>query len=145
MNRVKVVLEPIDSKYKDKCISSSKDISVIIEDTYKYAGHEIFSVMYLTRQNRIIAIELPHTMGTSTGTIVDTQRIVRTAINLNAQNVICVHNHPSNYIKPSQEDITITQNLSKALGYFGIKLLDHVIVNSEVNDYYSFADNGLEV
>lgn len=141
MNRVKTILEPIQSNYTDKYVRSSKSVLEIISNEYLHVGHEIMSVVYLKRNHRIIAVELPHTMGSSTGTVVDTQRIARNAINLGAQAVICVHNHPSDNLLPSQHDIDITQKLSKALSLFDIKLLDHVITNSKVDDYYSFADN----
>lgn len=141
MNRVKTILQPIQSKHNHKYIRNSKDVLNIVEEEYLYAGHEIVSVIYLTRNHRIIAVELPHTMGSSVGSIVDTQRIARNAINLGAQAVVCVHNHPSDNLTPSQQDIDITQKLSKALSLFEIKLLDHVIINSSVDDLYSFSDN----
>lgn len=143
MNRVKLKLEPINTKHTDKYIRSSKDVKNIVEEEYLYSGHEIFSVIYLNRNNRIIAVELPHTIGTSTATIVDTQRIVRNAINLGAQSIVCVHNHPSDNLQPSSCDRDVTKKLSTALNYFDIKLLDHVILDSKVSDYYSFADNGI--
>ena len=46
--------------------------------------------------------------------------------------LVVAHNHPSNRLEPSDQDIAVTTGLTKAGDIIGIKLLDHVIV----------ADNG---
>ena len=47
------------------------------------------------------------------------------------------HNHPSGQMKPSKEDLSITDQLVQAFNMMGIKVLDHVIVGNATN-YYSF-------
>lgn len=59
----------------------------------------------------------------------------------NARNFIIVHNHPSDTVEPSQEDIIFTKKLEKACEYVGLNFLDHVIVSN--GDYYSFKKNGI--
>ena len=43
---------------------------------------------------------------------------------------------------PSDEDVTLTKSMHKAGGILGIEVIDHVVIGTE--DYFSFADNGLE-
>lgn len=61
----------------------------------------------------------------------------------NARNFILVHNHPSEDISPSREDIIFTKKIEKAAECVGLSFIDHVIVNSEVSENYSFKKNGI--
>ena len=72
--------------------------------------------------------------------IVLTSYIFKEAYLLYATAVICVHNHPSGDVRPSIEDINVTQRLNQIGILMGIKLVDHVIIGE--NKYYSFLENG---
>jgi DNA repair protein RadC len=76
-----------------------------------------------------------------TGTFVDVRLVVRKALELGAVALLVAHNHPSGSLKPSSADRQITQRLVKALAYFDMRLLDHLIITKE--KYYSFADRQL--
>ena len=54
---------------------------------------------------------------------------------------IIAHNHPSNELTPSQEDIVFTKKLEKACKYVGVNMLDHIIFTNK--EYYSFKKNRL--
>jgi len=54
-----------------------------------------------------------------------------------------VHNHPSGETEPSSEDVEITSRIIQACDLVGIKVLDHIIIGKNKEDYYSFAKNGL--
>ena len=52
---------------------------------------------------------------------------------------LCIHNHPSNCVMPSKEDILLTDHLVKT-GYIqGIPIQDHIIVGED--SYYSFYEH----
>jgi len=70
----------------------------------------------------------------------NTQEILKPAILSNSAGIILSHNHPSGDPSPSQEDIRLTEGLSKACEILGIKLLDHVIIG-ELGSY-SFKSAG---
>jgi DNA repair protein RadC len=55
--------------------------------------------------------------------------------------LIIAHNHPSGSLKPSQEDIELTQSLHQALELIDVHLLDHCIVSK--NGGISFLDLNL--
>ena len=59
---------------------------------------------------------------------------------LNAAFIICVHNHPSGDVNPSQDDINVTKRIYEIGNLMGIKLVDHIIISE--NSYYSFLENG---
>jgi len=56
-----------------------------------------------------------------------------------ASAVIIAHNHPSGSLKPSKEDISITEKIKAAGQLLGINLLDHIIFSKK--GYYSFLEN----
>lgn len=79
-------------------------------------------------------------VGTVNHSMVHPRDIFKEAYLLNATAVICVHNHPSGDVRPSIEDINVTQRLNQIGILMGIKLVDHVIIGE--NKYYSFLENG---
>lgn len=70
-------------------------------------------------------------MGSNCGIIIDSKEIIRTALFNGCDKVILVHNHPSNSLTASKEDLHITNVSNKILEAFGIKLLDHIIVTED--------------
>jgi len=67
-------------------------------------------------------------------TIVHPRECYYPAIKDNAVAVLFAHNHPSGSVKPSQEDVDVTQQLCKAGAILGFHVLDHVIFSK-----YEFA------
>lgn len=65
---------------------------------------------------------------------------MQAALLCNASGIILAHNHPSGNLKPSQEDLNITQKIKEASQFLNIQLLDHCILTSTA--YISFADDG---
>ncbi len=100
--------------------------------------HEEFWAIYLNNANLIISKELI-TKGTDTSTTINITEIVRNAILKRAKNIIVLHNHPSGLTNPSNEDIQITSKLKKALSFFDINLLDHIIIGTQ-QKFYSFSN-----
>ena len=67
----------------------------------------------------------------------------KSAILANAAAVILAHNHPSGDTTPSREDKEITKRLREAGDILGIKVLDHVIVDTDSGISFSFVESGL--
>jgi len=123
-----------------KKIASSNDTYEILKRIYgRNYIQENFIVLLLNRANKLIGY-YRHTIGSSWSTIADIPMIIGLATKAIAQSVIISHNHPSGSLSPSEPDVNLTQNISKALNTVSIKLLDHVIFTN--NGYYSFADEG---
>lgn len=104
------------------------------------AIYESFYVIYLNRANNVIGF-IKLSQGGTAGTVADPKIIMKYAIDLLASCVICIHNHPSGNIHPSEADIKLTQKIKNGLQLFDISLLDHVILSE--NEHYSFADEGM--
>jgi DNA repair protein RadC len=102
--------------------------------------HEVFAVLFLDAQNRLIAMEELF-RGTLTQTSVYPREVVRRALQLEAASVVLAHNHPSGTVQPSRADEALTQTLKSALALIDVRVLDHVIVTQ--GDSLSMAEKGL--
>ncbi|MBO7520052.1 MAG: RadC family protein [Clostridia bacterium] len=65
--------------------------------------------------------------------------IIGRLIRCNAVSAVLVHNHPSGFAVPSQNDEIITRELSDSLAASGIYLADHIIVG--FGDFVSMAQS----
>lgn len=101
---------------------------------------EVFVVMFLDAQNRLIATEEMFS-GTLTQTSVYPREVVKRSLHYNAASVMFAHNHPSGIAKQSRADEMITQELKKALALVDVRVLDHFIVAG--NQTLSFVEVGL--
>lgn len=95
--------------------------------------------IYLNKANRIIGYEVV-SIGGPNSCVFEPKMVCRTALQMMADGVIIVHNHPSGDPTPSQGDILQTEKLRKALAAFDTKLLDSVIITDSTR-YFSFADD----
>jgi len=125
-------------------LTSSDDIykimqQVLLRENKIDRNKEHFWTIGLDNANRILYIELI-SLGTTTSAPVEPMQVFRVAILKGAIQMVLVHNHPSNEIKPSKEDISITDRLIQVGNIIGIKVLDHLIIGEKT--YNSFNDTG---
>jgi len=121
-------------------IKSSKDVVEILMPRMRDLKKEVFKVLLLNSQNRIIDIT-EITEGTVNQAEPITREIFQKALQNFVVSVICVHNHPSGNPEPSLEDKNFTKNLVQAGKVLQIKVWDHIIIGDD--SYYSFSDEGI--
>jgi len=122
-------------------LSSPRAVRDYLRLTLGSLPHEVFMVLLLDAQNRLIAAEELF-RGTLTQTSVHPREVVKLALSHNAAGAILAHNHPSGVAEPSRADEALTQALRQALTLIDVKLLDHFIVAGAA-DPLSFAERGL--
>jgi DNA repair protein RadC len=88
---------------------------------------EILLVFYLDTKHRILAREIV-SVGIINASLIHPREVFRSAVHINAESIIMVHNHPSGEPELSSADIEITQQIQKAGETLGIELLDHIVV-----------------
>lgn len=121
-------------------ITQSKDAAEILIPLMRDLAHEAFYVLYLSQSSSLIRLE--HIgKGGLTSTVADIRIILKNALLNSASRLIVAHNHPSGNLKPSREDISMTEKLKEAAALMDIKLLDHLVIGD--NNYCSMADEGL--
>lgn len=122
-------------------LSSPRAVRDWLRLTLASLPHEVFMVLLLDAQNRLLAAEELF-RGTLTQTSVHPREVVKLALAHNAAGVILAHNHPSGVAEPSRADEALTQALRQALALVEVKLLDHFIVAGQAEPL-SFAEKGL--
>lgn len=127
----------------DTLINVKANNSKVIYEYYKNKigseKQEYFYCLYLDNKKKIIQSKLLY-IGTINQTLIHPREIFKEAYLLSASSIICIHNHPSGNVIPSNEDILMTKNLKNIGELMGINVVDHLIIGSE--NYYSFFENG---
>lgn len=121
-------------------VMSSKQAFEIIHPILSDLKHEQFWALLLNNANKLIRTVMISDGGT-TASVVDPGKLFRLAIENNATAMILAHNHPAGQLIPSENDTNVTKKLIEGGKLLNIRVLDHLIVNSE--KYISFADEGL--
>ncbi len=113
-----------------------KAIRATIQDKAK----EHFKLVLLNTRNKVTGI-IPISVGTLNASLVHPREVFKEAIHGNAASVILVHNHPSNDLEPSEEDVRLTRRMVEVGTIMGIEVLDHIIISK--NDFLSMKARGL--
>jgi DNA repair protein RadC len=121
-------------------LTSSSSAFAILSPVLRDLPNEEFWILILNRANKLISKE-PISKGGINATLVDARMIFKPAILQNASSIILAHNHPSGNLKPSNDDIKLTEKLKDAGKLLDISVVDHLIIAD--NNYFSFADEGL--
>lgn len=121
-------------------IENSKSAYLLLKNQLSDLRTEEFWAICLNNSNKVIHIS-QLTQGGISQSIVDVRILFKTALEHFSTGIIIAHNHPSGSLKPSREDISITQKVKEAGNSLSIQLLDHIIITQ--NSYYSFSDAGL--
>jgi DNA repair protein RadC len=130
----------LENVYREECMHTPHEVICYLKLHYRERYQEIFSVMFLDTQNRLILIE-DMFYGTLNQTSVYPREVLRKALAIHASTVIFSHNHPSGLAEPSRADELLTQNLKAALALVDIRVLDHLVIAG--NSHISMAERGL--
>jgi len=123
-----------------KKIKSSEDAFHLLYAELSDKNYEEFWVLMLDRANQVIR-KINISEGGMAGTVADPKKIFKMALDFNASSIILAHNHPSNNLKPSQNDIDLTKKLRGAGKLLDVDVIDHLIIGND--SYYSFADESM--
>ena len=120
--------------------SSSHAVKAYLQTNLAGKDRELFHVLFLDTQNRIIASETLF-YGTLNSAAVYPREIVKRSMELNAAALILAHNHPSGVAEPSDSDVQITRRIADAAALVDVRVLDHMVVGKGV--VTSLAERGL--
>lgn len=126
-------------------LSNSQQASRLIQNlilTRGQSDRENFVVTLLNAKNEIIGLNIVSVGGLSSAYVCP-REVLKPAIIANSSAIILSHNHPSNDLQPSNEDINLTRKIICAAEAMGILVHEHLIINMENEAYYSFADQGI--
>lgn len=124
-----------------KQLTKLDNAKAIWEDSkYLFIGlkQECFYCYYFNNKQELIERKLIF-MGTINQSTTHTREVFKEAYKVSASTIVCLHNHPSNDIKPSKADIIFTESLMRTGAIQGIPVVDHIIVGD--NSFYSFYEH----
>lgn len=125
---LEIELEDKPEKTDLRVIRNPNDINDLDEvNEIRNKVQEVFLMIGLDRGNHIRKICLKG-IGTSSGVYLESKELIRTALVNAFEKVVFVHNHPSNNLRPSEQDKHITNITGKLMEVFGIEFVDHIIV-----------------
>lgn len=137
---VRLVREP--SLYSTEPIRTPEDVLRVIAGELATYDREVFLILNLKTNGQIINMNVC-SVGTLNASLVSPREVFKSAILSNAGAFICLHNHPSGSLEPSQEDKDITSRLMECGKMLDITMMDHIIVAGETGEMFSFKQEGL--
>ena len=111
------------------CNDWHKTSALLTEFLSGIEDREAFVVVALDSKCRCIAISCVH-LGTISACMVGPREVFRTALMLNASQIIVSHNHPSGDTSPSAEDLAITKKLVSLGKQLDVPVIDHIIIGA---------------
>jgi DNA repair protein RadC len=138
--RVTLVREPTVLESLRTAVRKSSEAAELMRPLFTDLDREHFVVLMLDAQHRPIGVNIV-SIGSLTASVVHARETFKPAILSNSAAVIVAHNHPSNSVEPSPEDIELSRRLREAGELLGIRVLDSIIIGAG-SSFYSFVDAG---
>jgi DNA repair protein RadC len=124
----------------EAAISTPEDVLKILAP-FRDLPREVMVVIHLSPDLVPKSVQKA-AIGSSQACCFETKDIFREAIVREASAIIMAHNHPwQKLIKPTKEDIELTEDMFRVGKAARMPLLDHIIVGPE--SYYSFRKEGI--
>lgn len=126
-------------KSTDKLTSTAKCVEYFRKN-YEVSSDEYMVVLCLSKMGKIV--NSFYEKGYNDHEITIDLKEFASKINVhNANSIVVFHTHPHGDVMPTIEDTEATQRIYNICSVFGIRLLDHIIVNE--TEHFSFASDGL--
>lgn len=126
-----------ENKGNEIVIKNSKDVLSLTYDL-KDKKKEYLVCLYLNARNVLIKKETI-SIGLLDKSLLHPREIFHPAVELNASNIILIHNHPSGDPTPSNKDAEIVKKITEAGNIMGIPVTDFLIVGDDGS--YSFQEH----
>ncbi len=90
-------------------------------------NREVVFLLLLDSNNRFISCSMIHD-GSVTSAGVNIRKLISESLSKDASSIAIAHNHPGGIPLPSPDDISFTEDLSRALSIMQIEFIDHFII-----------------
>lgn len=137
--KIKQVIKEVEAD-ETFIVRSPEDGAKVAANFIGDEDREVFFVMCLNTKNQVIAVHRCH-VGSLNMSVVAPREVFKSAILNNSASIIVSHQHPSQNVSPSSEDISVTKRLVECGRILDIEVLDHLIVNAKA-EYYSMREKG---
>ena len=121
-------------------VTRPTDVYDAVRGWYRGLDREALGVLALDAQNVPIAFQIV-SLGSLNTTRTHPREIFKLLVLVGANGFVLTHNHPSNCLEPSPEDLEFTRSIQRAGELIGIELYDHVVISDE--GFSSLRERGL--
>ncbi len=136
LNQVAIRMVEMPPLLSDVPMDGPEAAVKVMADMLKDYDREVIAIVNLQTDGKPINMNVV-SMGALDQSIAHPREILKSTILSNASAIMLVHNHPSNKLQPSMDDIATTARIKQLCDLIGVKFLDHIIVGPG-KDYYSF-------
>ena len=136
LNQVAIRMVEMPPLLSDVPMDGPEAAVKVMAEMLKDYDREVVAIVNLQTDGKPINMNVV-SMGTLDQSIAHPREILKSTILSNASAIMLVHNHPSNKLQPSMDDIATTARVKQLCDLIGVKFLDHIIVGPG-RDYYSF-------
>lgn len=136
LNQVAIRMVEMPPLLSDVPMDGPEAAVKVMADMLKDYDREVVAIVNLQTDGKPINMNVV-SMGVLDQSIAHPREILKSTILSNASAIMLVHNHPSNKLQPSMDDIATTARVKQLCDLIGVKFLDHIIVGPG-RDYYSF-------
>ena len=142
LNVVRVKLIDDTPLFGNELIQTADDAIFLMQKELRNCDRETFCALHLNAKGKPLSMSVV-SVGSLNSTLVHPREVFKASILSNAAAVIFMHNHPSGDLTPSEDDKRTTKQLEKAGKILGIRVVDHIIVGENKENYYSFHANDI--
>ena len=139
MNQVSIRMVKEPPLISEEPITGPESAVNILGEYLRDYDRELMVLVNLKTDGKPINMNIM-SIGTINGSIAVPREALKTSILSNAASIILFHNHPSGNLKPSREDIQITDRMIKAYEMLGMSVLDHIILGPD-SRFYSMREH----
>lgn len=136
LNQVAIRMVEMPPLLSDVPMDGPEAAVKVMADMLEDYDREVVAIVNLQTDGKPINMNVV-SMGALDQSIAHPREILKSTILSNASAIMLVHNHPSNKLQPSMDDIATTARVKQLCDLIGVKFLDHIIVGPGRN-YYSF-------
>lgn len=136
LNQVAIRMVEMPPLLSDVPMDGPEAAVKVMSDMLKDYDREVVAIVNLQTDGKPINMNVV-SMGALDQSIAHPREILKSTILSNASAIMLVHNHPSNKLQPSMDDIATTARVKQLCDLIGVKFLDHIIIGPG-KDYYSF-------
>lgn len=116
----------------NKQVEFPQSIVNMLKPTFNGLDREIFVVVGLNTCHFPTIINTV-AIGSTNQISIKPNEVFKPLLLSNSVKFIGIHNHPAGSLEPSVSDIKLTQELIKCGQILGVKMLDHLIINDELD------------
>jgi len=142
VNIVKLKMVREEKLGYNNVIYTAKDVVALVRTQIQDSYREMVLVVGVDITNRPTVVHTVSLGGVSQAGI-SISSVFKPLLLSNSSAFFLIHNHPASTLVPSTADKVITKRLKTIGEQLEIRMLDHLILNADGSDYFSFTTQGV--